>query len=116
MTRCVYVAGKLNADAVTYLQNVHDMIRVSNQIRKLGHSVFVPCLDLLCGLVAGGFTYSDYADNNMKWLERADVLFVLPNSEKSHGTQREIQRAVELGIPVVTDLEQLACPIPNHLD
>ena len=105
--KCVYVAGKLNADAVGYLKNCHNMIVTADKIRKAGYAVFVPCLDLLNGLVAGNYEYTDYAGNNMFWLERSDVVFVLPNSEESRGTQAEIVRARELGIPVVTRLEDL---------
>jgi len=105
--KCVYVAGKLNADAVGYIKNVHNMIRVSNEIRRLGYSVFVPCLDILCGLLAGDFTYQDYALNNMKWLEKSDIVYVLPESENSKGTQAEIARAQELDIPILYSLDML---------
>lgn len=105
--KCIYVAGKLNADAVGYLKNVHAMIVMADKIRQMGFSVFIPCLDLLAGVVAGDYEYPDYAGNNMAWLERSDIVFVLPNSEESKGTQAEITRAMELGIPVIGDLGRL---------
>jgi len=37
----------------------------------------------------------------MGWLEVSDCIYVLKNSEKSKGTQGEIKRARELGIPVL---------------
>lgn len=105
--RRIYIAGKLNADACGYLKNCHDMIKVANEVRKLGHAVFVPCFDLLAGIVDGKMEYRDYADNNMAWLEASDAVLVLPNSENSKGTQAEIARARELGIPIFESLEEL---------
>ncbi|HOK45183.1 MAG TPA: DUF4406 domain-containing protein [Bryobacteraceae bacterium] len=103
----VYIAGKLNADACAYLQNVAVMIRTAVAVRRLGFSVFIPCLDLLTGVVAGDLTYHDYADNNMRWLEVADAVLVLPGWETSKGTRAEIARAEELGIPVYYSIEDL---------
>jgi len=45
-------------------------------------------------------TVEDYYRYSMAWLEVADEVWVLPNSESSKGTQAEIKRAKELFIPV----------------
>ena len=103
----IYVAGKLNDDAVGYLKNVSTMVKKSIAVQKCGFSVFVPCLDILMGIVDGNFGYTDYANNNMTWLEVADAVLVLENSENSKGTQAEIKRAGELNIPVFYDIEEL---------
>jgi hypothetical protein len=103
----VYIAGKLNADAVGYIKNVHNMIVAANQIRKLGYVVYIPCLDILSGLIDGSMEYEDYADNNMAWLEFADFLYVLPGYETSKGTQKEIEQAEILGIPVIYKITSL---------
>lgn len=76
----VYVAGKLNDDAAGYLQNVHRMIQVGNVLRKKGYSVYIPCMDLLSGIVDGKMEYKDYFDNNLPWLLAADILFVMKDS------------------------------------
>lgn len=96
----VYVAGKLNSDAVGYVKNMSLMIRKALELQRAGHSVFVPCLDIMMGIVDGNFEYPDYADNNMKWLEVSDSVFVLKGWENSKGTQKEIERARALNIPV----------------
>ena len=90
--RC-YIAGKLNADAVGYIQNMHKMIRVARELRKLGIAVYVPCNDFLEGLVDGDFTYLDYFNNSQPWLEVSDFIFVVPGWETSDGTKKEIGRA-----------------------
>ena len=103
----VYIAGKLNADACNYIKNVHAMITTANCIRKMGHSVFIPCLDLLTGLVIGDLDYNDYFENNLPWLKCANVLYIMPNSEQSSGTQAEIKLARLYDIPVVFNINEL---------
>ena len=103
----IYVAGRLNDPAVKYIQNVSRMIKVANMIRHRGYSVFVPCLDLLMGIVDGNLTYDDYTANNKAWLEVADAVYVLPDSEQSRGTQEEIALALTLGIPVIRKIGDL---------
>lgn len=103
----VYVAGKLNAMAVDYLKNVSAMIKKSEEIRKLGFSVFVPCVDLLRGIVSGDFEYGDYFYNNVSWLRCSDAIYVMDNFETSQGTKEEIAIAQSCGIPVFYDIESL---------
>lgn len=61
----VYIAGKLNDAAVGYIKNIHRMITTANKIQRLGYSVYVPCLDILCGIVDGNMEYQDYFENNL---------------------------------------------------
>ena len=103
----IYIAGKLNADAVGYLKNVHAMIRVAQAAKDAGFSVFVPCLDLLMGIVAGDYEYEDYATPNLAWLSVSDAVLLVPGWETSKGTQAEIAWAKELGIPVFETLQEL---------
>lgn len=103
----IYIAGKLNADAVNYIKNMHNMIKTADQIRRLGYSVYIPCLDILSGLVAGDYDYKDYFENNLPWLEVADALFVCAGWETSKGTHLEIEHAERLGIPVYFAVKEL---------
>jgi hypothetical protein len=103
----IYVAGKLNAEAPGYIQNCHAMIKQADEIRRLGFSVFVPCLDFLMGIVMGNYEYRDYFLNNLSWLKSSDALFVCRNSESSWGTQNEIEIAESLRIPVFRDVEKM---------
>lgn len=101
----VYVAGKLNADAIGYIKNMHRMIKMARVLRDAGYSVYVPCNDILEGLVDGGFEYGAYFDNSQPWLMVSDAVFLTPGWETSKGTLEEIRLARENEIPVFYLLE-----------
>lgn len=104
----VYVAGKLNdTNAVDYIKNLYRMIREGVRLRKAGFSVFIPCLDILCGIYSGDFEYKDYFDNSQPWLSHSDAVYLVPGWETSEGTKREIETAKELHIPIYEDLEKM---------
>lgn len=96
----IYVAGKLNADAVGYVQNMHRMIKAADLLRRAGRAVIVPCLDFVCGLFGGDYTYEDYFNNNSEILKRCDEVYVLKGWETSEGTKKEIALAKKLKIKV----------------
>jgi len=97
----IFISGKLDADnAVKYLQNVHEMMCAAEFIKSRGYSVYVPCIDLLMGIKFGYENYNDYFDNSQPWLEVSDAVYVIPGSENSKGTQREIEHAEKNNISV----------------
>jgi hypothetical protein len=98
--RLVYVAGKLNADAVGYVKNMNKMIVAADLLRRAGYAVIVPCLDFVCGLVGGDYEYEDYFENNQEALKRCDEIYVLKGWESSEGTKKEIALAKKLKIKV----------------
>jgi nucleoside 2-deoxyribosyltransferase len=101
---CIYVAGAYSADnVISVLDNIREGTRVGVELMLAGYAPFVPWLDhqFQFYLREGeALTVDDYYEYSIAWLEKADALLVLPNSEHSKGTQREIARAIELGIPV----------------
>ena len=103
----IYVAGKLNDDAVGYVKNLHSMCFYANEIMKYGHAVFVPGIDFMQGFLAGNWEYKDYFDNSQEWLKVSDAVFVCPNSENSKGTKREIALADSLDIPIYYQISEL---------
>ena len=104
----VYVAGKLSAPAVEFIKNIHRMMTAAERVRKAGFAVFVPGIDILLGMRFGDWEYEDYFQNSQPWLDAADAIFVVRNgATSSAGTQREIARAEEAGIPVFTSLHAL---------
>lgn len=103
----VYVAGKLNDTACGYIQHMHRMLKCSEEVRRRGYSVYVPCIDIIQGLVFGNWTYDDFFSNSQPWLDAADAIFLVPGWESSEGTKREIVRAKSQSIPVFSDLDEL---------
>lgn len=103
----VYIAGKLNDMAVDYLYNVHVMMYVAQIVKSCGFSVYVPCMDLLLGIMFGYKKYHDYFDNSQPWLEAADAVFLVPGWQKSSGTKMEMELATVRKIPIFDDLEDL---------
>jgi len=103
----IYIAGKLNDHAVGYIKNLHIMIKAANTIRKLGFSVFVPCLEVLCGMIDGEMEYEDYLLNNIPWMEQADAILVLPNWEGSKGVKYELECAAKCNIPIYYSVDDL---------
>lgn len=103
----VYIAGPLTADIPTYIKNVHKMMEYAEKLRKGGYAVYIPCLDLLQGVVWGDYEFEDYYDNSLAFLEVCDIVFVCPGWESSKGTRNEINHADELGIKVVYSIAEL---------
>lgn len=104
----VYVAGKLTDQSSNYIHHMHNMIIYGLAIESYGFSAYVPCRDLLSGLVSSvQLKYEDYFDRNIVWLDVSDALFVCPNYKTSEGTKREILRAYRNHIPIFDSISQL---------
>lgn len=105
----VYVAGKYSdSNIIGCLNNIHDGIKASVEVLKRGHACFCPWLDYQFQFFDKTLVVEDYYRYSMAWLEVSDCVLVLPNSENSKGTQAEIKRAEELGIPVYYSIESIA--------
>ena len=107
----VYIAGAYSADSVIgVLDNMRRGMRPSVKVFLAGYAPFVPWFDFHFQLMlreGETLTVEDYYRYSMAWLEVSDAVLVLPNSEDSKGTQAEIKRARELGIPIFYSLEEL---------
>jgi hypothetical protein len=85
-------------------------MRASVEVLLAGDAPFVPWHDYHFQLMlreGESLSVEDYYRYSMAWLEVSEALLVLPNSEHSKGTQAEIKRAEELGIPVFYSLGEL---------
>ena len=101
----IYIAGRYSdTNILGVLNNIHDGIKAAATMLKRGHEPFCPFLDYQFQFFDKSLTIEDYYRYSMAWLEVSDMVLVLPNSENSKGTQSEIARARELGIPVLFDL------------
>ena len=104
----VYVAGAYNASNVTnVLDNMRRGMQMGVKVLKAGFAPFVPWFDYQFSLLDDSITLQNYYDYSLAWLKASDAVLVLPNSEKSKGTQDEIKRARELGIPVFYSFDEL---------
>lgn len=121
----MYVAGAYSSDNVLgVLDNMRRGMRMSTEIFLAGFSPFCPWLDYQFQLMlreGEHLTVEDYYRYSMAWLQVADIIFVLPNSEHSKGTQAEIKRATELQKPIVYNMRALmdlylyACGVPKEI-
>lgn len=103
----IYIAGALSGDSPTYISNCSKMIKYAEYVRRSGYSVYIPCLDILQGLVMGDMEFDDYFNNSFAILPRCDAIFLTPGWENSKGTKREIELAGAHNIPVFSNIEDL---------
>jgi len=97
----IYIAGKYSANNILdCLNNIHDGIKKSVEVLKQGDAPFCPWLDYQFHFFDKTLTISDYYRYSMAWLEVSDEVWVLPDWKNSKGTQAEIDRAIELDIPI----------------
>lgn len=104
----VYVAGAYSApDVIAVRANMRRGLRLSVEVLQAGMAPFAPWLDFEFGLIAD-IQLQEYYDYSMAWLESAQAVLVCPiGAAQSKGTQAEIKRACELGIPVFWTLADL---------
>lgn len=104
----VYVAGSYSADNVLgVLANMRRGMALSFDVMKAGYAPFVPWFDYHFSLI-GDVALEEYYRYSMAWLEASDAVIVVPEgAEASRGTQAEIARARELGIPVCWSIQEL---------
>ena len=104
----VYVAGKYSdTNIIACLNNIHEGIKMSVEVLKLGHACFCPWLDYQFQFFSKDLKVEDYYRYSMAWLEVSDCVLVLPGYETSKGTLAEIKRAEEKGINIYYKLEDL---------
>lgn len=108
MTLRVYVAGAYSApNVIGVLGNMRRGLALSFEVLKAGFAPFSPWLDYQFALI-GEVSLEDYYRYSLSWLEASHAVLVVPEgAAESRGTQAEIKRAGELGIPVFWSLEEL---------
>jgi hypothetical protein len=85
-------------------------MRVGLEVLLAGYAPFVPWFDYHFQLMLRNdekLTVQHYYNYSMSWLEVSNAVLVLPNSEHSKGTQGELKRARELGIPIFRSYKDL---------
>lgn len=100
----VYIAGAYSANnVIIILDNIRNGMRAGTELLLKGYSPFVPWFDFHFQLMLREdeiLSVENYYKYSVDWLEVSDAVYILPNSENSKGTQKEIERAIELNIPI----------------
>ena len=102
----VYIAGPYKAESKSeVVHNILSAACAAEQVRREGLVAIVPHLESM---------WHEDAIPECQWLEhmlillsRCDAFFDIRHGMKSHGTEIERTRAIELGIPVFEDFLQL---------
>ena len=103
----IYIAGAIQGkDLLESLNNIRKGIKLSVEVLKANFAPFSPFIDFQYSFIEP-ITIDEYYAYSMAWLEVSDALLLVPGYENSKGTQAEIKRAQELGIPVFTSLSAL---------
>lgn len=104
----IYVAGKYSdTNVIEVLNNIREGTKVAAKILKMGHTPFCPWLDYHFQFYEPNLKVDDYYRYSMEWLKVSDAVFLLPGAENSRGTQKELEQAKLLCMPVYTKLKDL---------
>lgn len=111
----VYVAGLYSrnpdgsqANIVQALGNMRRGQMACLQVWRAGFAPFCPWQDYQYSLLDDQpITKEMYQTLSMRWLEVSDAVLVISGEGIGSGVDREIARAMELGIPIFRSLEEL---------
>lgn len=111
----IYLAGPLSLGDMT--RNVRQGIDAAETVLMLGCAPYVPHLSHFWSLVHP-HAYEEWMQLDFAWLAACQAVWRLPGL--SHGTEREVTYAHELGMPVFTELSDLKAwldqPCPEKED
>ena len=107
----VYVAGPYSANNISdCLENMRKGMRAGLEVFLAGYAPWVPWHDFHHHLMCRdgeSLSIDDYYEMSMAWLVVSDAMLVLPGWANSRGTIAEIEKAVELEIPIYYSLSDL---------
>lgn len=111
----VYVAGPYSADnVIDVLRNIGRGEKICAELFRLGYAPFCPWHDKSYVIDNPGcfFTVKQFYDYSMAWLDVSDALLVTGEWGASTGTMMEIDRAVDLKIPIFYSIDNLKVHMP----
>ena len=92
----------------TRIRNVHRSLEAAVLLIQRGHQPFAPLVSHYIDRLASGLgvpiPYSRWMEWSLCWLATCDAVLVLGSSP---GADREVARALELGIPVYDRVEDV---------
>jgi Domain of unknown function (DUF4406) len=96
----IYVAGPISLGNMA--DNARVAIQAADELMKAGHSPFVPHLSVFWQIVSG-HEYERWLNYDFEWIRVCEALVRLPGESK--GSDREVEFARFLGIPVFFGLD-----------
>lgn len=104
----VYVAGPYTRpDPVA---NTHQIVKFADRLQALGYHPVVPHVSLLWHLICPHEDVEFWYEHDLYDLARCDVVIRVPGP--SSGADKEVQFAIDNGIPVVYTVEALLVQFP----
>lgn len=98
----IFISSPYSAETVEDRErNVKTAMVAADILFQLGYEPFCPLLFHYHDLHFPR-TWNDWMTTCLTWLEKCDAVYRLPG--ESRGADIEVERAVELGIPVIRDL------------
>lgn len=105
----VYVAGPYTKGNTVV--NVREAIAAGEALWSAGYAAYVPHLTMLVELLHP-HPWETWIERDRHWLEACDVLLRLPG--ESDGADREVARAMALGMPVYCQMQALLAEVPTE--
>lgn len=113
----IYVAGPISPQginnsnlAIDYLTNVRKMIRIGTDVLIAGFDPFIPALDFILFLSLQEnetIPESMIRQFSLNWLTVCDAMLLVPGWRHSEGTEKEMEYAKHLNIPIFESLEDI---------
>lgn len=97
-------------DVITILDNMRNGMRLSTEVMLAGYAPFVPWFDFHFQLMireGESISLQQYYDYSLAWMEVSDAVLLVPGWESSKGTMKEMDRAMQLNIPIYNSLDNL---------
>ncbi|MCK5012963.1 MAG: DUF4406 domain-containing protein [Candidatus Omnitrophica bacterium] len=104
MNKLLYVAGPYSGDTA---DNIARAEEVSIGLIRKGFHVFTPHKNMAGyeQYEGNGIGYKTWMDMDLDFLRRCDAMYVMLNSERSVGVQKELKFARRKKIPVIHEME-----------
>ena len=105
-----FVSGAITAsNSIDLLENVRAMLIYSGRLREMGLATYTPCLDIMLSLSTGVLPRKSYLKHDLTWLEDCDFVALVdtPATKLSLGVRGEVQKASQLGIPVLKNEDEV---------
>jgi len=106
----IYIAGKYSADTIIEgLKNIARGQKVAAELFELGFAPFSPWWDrsFILDNPEGTYTKQMFYDASLAWMEMSDAVYVISGVGDKGGVDKEINRAIELHLPIFTELKNL---------